>query len=248
MTDAVKRSLAHARMQLLDLFRSPGYVVPTVGFPALFFALFALPYARTSAAAADQLTLSYIAFAVVGVTLYQFGVGIAAERGRPWERYLRTLPVATAQRFAARIVAASVFALLAAAVLALVARLFTPVDLSLVQWVQTFVCALLGGVPFVLFGVTIGYWTSAKAAVPTATACNLILAFAGGLWMPPELLPRAIQAVSPYLPTRAFGELMWSIAGNGDAARAVPALLLYAGIFAALASIGYRRDERVRYA
>jgi len=240
--------VAHARLQLLDLFRSPGYVVPTVGFPALFFALFALPFARTSATAANLLALSYIAFAVIGVTLYQFGVGIAAERGRPWERYLRTLPVTTAQRFAARILCAMVFGILAAAVVAIVARLFTPVDLTALQWLTALVYVLAGGIPFVLMGITIGYWVSARAAVPLATACNLVLAYAGGLRMPPQLLPHALQAVSPYLPTRAFGDLLWSIAGYGDAAHGIAVLFFYGAVFAGIASLGYRRDERVRYA
>jgi len=239
---------AHARLQLADLFRSPGYVIPTVAFPAMFFALFALPFARTGAGAADQLALSYIAFAVIGVALYQFGVGIAAERGRPWERYLRTLPASTIERFAARIVAALVFGVLAAATVAAVARIFTPVDLTATQWALAFAYVLAGGVPFVLIGITIGYWASARAAVPIATALNLILAYAGGLWIPPQYLQHPIQVVSPYLPTRAFGDLLWSIPGGGNAPHALVLLFWYATIFAGVASLGYRRDERVRYA
>ena len=239
---------AHARLQLVDLFRSPGYVVPTVGFPALFFTLFALPFARTSAPAASTLALSYMVFAVIGVTLYQFGVGIAAERGRPWERYLRTLPASTAERFAARIVSAMVFAVLSAAAVALVACLFTPVDLTALQWLQAFAYVLIGGVPFVMIGITLGYWVSARTAVPLATACNLLLAYAGGLWIPPQYLPHALQIISPYLPTRAFGDLVWSIVGTGNGAHAVVVLVFYAAAFAGIAALGYRRDERVRYA
>jgi ABC-2 type transport system permease protein len=240
--------VAHARLQLVDLFRSPGYVVPTVGFPALFFTLFALPFARTSAPAADTLVLSYVAFAVVGVALYQFGVGIAAERGRPWERYLRTLPASTAERFAARTVSAMAFAVLSATVVAIVARVLTPIDFTPLQWLQAFAYVLIGGIPFVMIGVTIGYWVSARAAVPMATACNLLLAYAGGLWIPPQYLPHALQSVSPYLPTRAFGDLLWSVAGTASASHALVVLFFYAVAFAAIASLGYRRDERVRYA
>ena len=86
---------AHSRVALLDLFRSQSYVVPTVVFPAMFFALFDLQIARTQAAIADFATLAFIAWSIVGVAVYQFGVGIAQERGRPWERYQRTLPVST---------------------------------------------------------------------------------------------------------------------------------------------------------
>ena len=239
---------AHARVGFLDLIRWPGYVVPTVVFPAMFFMLFDLPFARTRADVADATTLAFIAFAIVGVTLYQFGVGIAGERGRPWERYLRTLPVSASARFAARIVTAVLFGVLTAAVVAVVARIFTPIDLGIAQWLRVLLYALCGGVPFVLIGISIGYWTSARAAVPIATACNLLLAYAGGLWMPPADLPAFVATLSPYLPTRQFADLLWSVTGGGDAARALAGLAAYTVVFAVVAAIGYRRDERSRYA
>jgi ABC-2 type transport system permease protein len=239
---------AHVKVQFLDLLRWPGYVVPTVVFPAMFYVLFDLPFARTRAEVADMTALAFIAFAIVGVTLYQFGVGIAQERGRPWERYLRTLPVGVGVRFCSRIATAVLFGLLTAAVVAAVARALTPIDLGLVQWLAVLLFSIAGGVPFVLIGVSIGYWTSARAAVPIATACNLLLAYAGGLWTPPQYLPEFVQRISPYLPTRMFADLLWSVSGSGRAPAALAGLAVYTLIFAAVAAMGYRRDERKRYA
>jgi ABC-2 type transport system permease protein len=238
----------HSRIALLDLLRSPAYVVPAVLFPAMFYALFDLQIARTRADIAAYTTLAFIAFAVVGVTLYQFGVGIAQERGRPWERYQRTLPAPTHVRFAARIVAALVFGALAGLCVALLARATTPIDLNAVQWLQVLVYALAAGVPFVLFGIAIGYWVAPRAAVSIATACNLLLAYAGGLWMPPQYLPHAVQIVSPYLPTRQFADLLWSAIDGSSPSHAIAGLALYTLLFGALAIAGYRRDERIRYA
>ncbi|MBV9718600.1 MAG: ABC transporter permease [Candidatus Eremiobacteraeota bacterium] len=239
---------AHTRVAFLDLLRWPGYVVPTVAFPAMFFALFDLPFARRSAAVADFTTLAFIVFSIVGVALYQFGVAIAQERGRPWERYLRTLAVSTTVRFSSRIVTAVLFGTMTALVVALVARAFTPLDLSFAQWLCVLLYALAGGVPFVLIGISIGYWTSPRAAVPFATAVNLLLAYAGGLWMPPSDLPEFVQRISPYLPTRQFADLLWSVLGNPGGGRAAAGLAIYAVAFAVIAAIGYRRDERTRYA
>lgn len=239
---------AHARLQFLDLVRYPGYVVPTVLFPSLFYVLFVLPYARSEAAIANETTLAFVAFAVVGVTLYQFGIGIAQERGRPWERYNRTLPVSAAVRFSARILAAALFGLLTAALVGVVARAFTPVDLTVLQWLRAAVYALLGGIPFVLMGITLGYWTSARAAVPVATALNLLLAYGGGLWMPPQELPHAVAAISPFLPTRQFADVLWSVATGAGIGDAIAGLTAYTALFAVLAALGYRRDERTRYA
>ncbi|MHB8153432.1 MAG: ABC transporter permease [Vulcanimicrobiaceae bacterium] len=236
----------YARLMFLEIFRTPAYVVPTVVFPALFFAMFALPWARTPGLA-DTEMLSFVAIAVIGVTLFQFGVGVAAERARPWERYLRTLPANVAIRFAARSLCALLFGALAGACVVVVARLFSPIDLNGPQWALLALYAVLGGIPFVLFGITIGYWSNARAAVAIANLCYMLLAFAGGLWMPPTFLPAPIALVSPYLPTRAFGELLWSIAGAGHASASLVVLAAYTALFTMLATIGYRRDEQARY-
>ena len=79
----MKLLLAHVRLILLDLLRSPSYLVPAIVFPAMFYSLFGLSYARHDTPTANLVMTSYVAFAIVGVTLFQFGVGIAAERGRP---------------------------------------------------------------------------------------------------------------------------------------------------------------------
>ena len=84
--------------------------------------------------------------------------------------------------------------------------------------------------------------------MPIATACNLLLAYAGGLWMPPSELPHFVQVISPYLPTRQFADLLRSAVGEGNAGPAWTGLILYAVIFASIAAVGYRRDERKRYA
>lgn len=239
---------AHLRVDFLDLARWPGYVVPTVVFPAMFFTLFDMPFARRNSDIANFTTLAFVVFAIVGVTLYQFGVGIAQERGRPWERYVRTLPAPALVRFAARILTALLFGVLTAFVVAVVARAFTPIDLSPKAWLEVLVYCLCGGVPFVLIGISIGYWVSARAAVPIATACNLLLAYAGGLWMPPDDLPRFVQDLSPLLPTRQFADLLWSVTGGSDAIHALTGLAIYTLIFGTIAAVGYRRDERKRYA
>jgi ABC-2 type transport system permease protein len=246
--NALTLARAHSRIELLDLFRSPSYVVPTVVFPAMFFVLFDVPFARAHAAVANFATLAFVAWAIIGVAFYQFGVGIAQERGRPWERYQRTLPVSISVRFAARVASAMVFGLLAAACVALVAKLLTPVDLSALQWLQVLLLGVCGGVPFVLFGIAIGYWAPARASVPIATACNLLLAYAGGLWMPPQYLPAVVARISPFLPTRQFADLLWSVPRGSLPIDAVVGLALYTLLFATLAAMGYRRDERTRYA
>lgn len=241
--------LAHVSILLRDLLRTPAYVVPSIIFPSMFYALFAMPYGRANADAANFVLASYTAFAIVGVTLFQFGVGIAMERGRPWERYLRSLPVSVITRFVARIVVAVTIGVMSAGLLALVARFFTPVSMTPAQWMLLGAYAMLGAVPFVVIGLAIAYLTPPRGALPITNIVYLLGAYAGGFWMPPQYLPSFVAGISPYLPMRQYGELLWSITAPGhDPIHAATILAYYTLAFAAIAVIGYRRDEKARYA
>ena len=239
---------AHVVAILRDLQRTPAYVIPTVVFPTMFFLIFALAYARSSGQAANFLVCSYVGFAMLGVTLFQFGVGVAAERGRPWERYLRTLPVTVGTRFVARIVVALVFGAVSAGLVAVTARLLTSVSLDLAQWATLACYAVIGAVPFVLIGLAIAYWVAPRGALPLTNVVYLLGLFVGGFWMPPQFLPPLAAAISPFTPTRQYGELLWSVVEPHDALHASSVLAVYALAFAAVAILGYRRDERTRYA
>jgi ABC-2 type transport system permease protein len=238
----------HAASMSRELLRIPAFAVPTMLFPAMFFVLFGLPYGRQSAEIANAVMCSFVAFAVIGVTLFQFGVGIAVERGRPWERYVRTLPVSMDTRMAARVAVAMLFGLGAAGLVALVARVFTPVSFSLTQWLELAIYCAIGAIPFVLIGIAIAYWVPPRAALPVTNIVYLLCSFAGGLWIPPQELPHAVAVISPYLVTRQYGNLLWSIANGANLLQALLVLAIYAVAFSAIAAIGYRRDERVRYA
>jgi ABC-2 type transport system permease protein len=238
----------HVRTILREYLRSPAFVIPTVGFPAMFYTIFGLPYARLSPGAADQVLCGFTAFAVVGVALFQFGVGIASERGRPWERYMRTLPVDLDTRLAARVAVALLFAAVAAGLVAILARILTPIDFTPVQWAAFASYALAGAVPFVLAGIALAYWCPPRAALPMTNVIYLLAAFAGGLWIPPAELPKLAAAISPFLPTREYLDLLLSVATGHGALHALGALGYFALAFTIVAIFGFRRDERARYA
>lgn len=235
----------HARLQIAELVRFPGFSVATLGFPTLLFLLFGLPRAG---AAPSLLLASYAAFAALGVGFFQFGVSVAIERGTPWQLYLRTLPATAASRLAGRVLAALGFAAASAATVVAVALGTTSASLDAGEWLRLAAVLLLGSIPFVLLGLGIAFWTSAKSALPVANILYILLAYAGGLWTGPRDLPRAIRSFSPYTPTRQWGEVLWTaVAGGGWGASHWLALAGYGALFALVAGWGYRRDEGRRF-
>lgn len=236
---------AHTRVSLLELCRYWTFVVPTLAFPAAFFAMFGVP--RATEANSGQLLAAYAGFAALGVAFFQFGVGIAAERASPWERYLRTLAVRAATRFGARILSALVFTCASVAAVAVVAVLATPLALPAVRWPLLAVAVLLGGVPFALLGIAIGYWLPPRSALPVANLLYLGLSYAGGLWIPPAHLPDGVRRVGELAPTRPLTELLHGAAAGSVPLRAALLLVVWSAAFAGLALAGYRRDEGERF-
>lgn len=237
---------AYLRLQFLELLRVPAFVIPTLTFPAMFFALFDLQYAHAYPSMAPNMVLAYVAFAIVGVALSQFGIGVAMDRALPWERYLRTLGTPIWVRFATRVAVAGIFACCAAGLLIAVASMTTSVRFDPGQWLSIGAASFAGAAVFVLFGLAIGYWCSPKAAVPVCNVFYLLLSFAGGLWIPPQFLPNFARAISSFTPTRQFANLLWS-APYELSMQALLALGGFAALFAAVAAAGYRRDVQARF-
>lgn len=242
----MRLALLHARASTVELLRLPAYVVPTLAFPTLFFLVFAAPH--VDAEEADVAAALFAGFAVLGVALFQFGVGIANERISPWESYLRTLPVEPVVRFSGRVLSAALFGAAAAASVMLVALAVTPVSLTASRWGSLVLTLLLGAAPFALLGIAIGYLASPRGALPIANLVYLSLSYGGGLWTTPADLPEPVARISPFLPTRGFADALAGAAlGQPWQWRAWSMLTISTTVFAAVAVWGYRRDEGQRF-
>jgi ABC-2 type transport system permease protein len=239
-------ALAHFKDQTLQHLRAPGYLLPTLAMPGLFYFLFEGP--DNDVGLVTFLMASYAMWAILGVAFFQFGVGIAEERTTAWERFLRTLPLSASQRLAGRVLSAALFAAAAAALVIALAHLINPVSVAADRWLPWLLALGTGGIVMALAGIAIGYWASPKAATALATLAWLLLAYLGGLWQTPGELPSWAAEVSRYLPTRLWGELTWA-AVQGQAASLSDwlGLAAYAVGFAVLAGWGYRRDEGTSY-
>ena len=232
---------AHAWAETVELLRYPAFVIPTIGFPALFFLFFG---GASAAAGAGASMAAYAAFAVFGVVFFQFGVGIAQERSAPWQLFLRVLPVAPWQRLVARLCSATLFAVASAGVVVAVALGRSTVIVGGFGWLRLAVALAVGAIPFGLLGIALGYLLSPKAALPIANLVYLGLSYLGGLWTGPDGLHGVARTISPFLPTRRWSDLVVGAVGAGRW-QTVSLLWLagYACAFAALARFAYRRDE-----
>lgn len=239
----------HTRYQFIETIRIPIAVIGTTLFPSLSLLFFVvpLPYAQDPAAATAA-TAQLTVFAVMSVSLFNYGVGVAEERALPWDSYARTLPVGAAPRLVGRLLNGLVFVVIGLLPLVLLAWLLTAATLPLSRLVLTAAALLVAGLPLFAIGISIGYSLSTKAALAVAQLLLLPLAFGGGLFLPPESFPGWLNAISTWLPTRAGRDLVvTATTGAGLPGSTLFVLASWTALTGSLAVWAYRRDEGRRF-
>ena len=238
--------VAYARLSLVELVRIPAFLLPTLAFPAVLFLFFGRPSAHSP----DQswgIVVSFAAVAVLGVLLFQFGVGIAAERESAWERYVRTLGAPTWKRLAARIVSALLFSIASLMPLTVMAIFTTDLAPSAVHAVAAVFAVLAGSIPFGLLGVAIGYWAPPRGALPITNLVYLPLAYLGGLFGDGAAPRSGLQRVVGWLPTRIWLDIVSAAARGQTVWNDTWRLALWGVAFFVAAWFGYNRDQGRQY-
>lgn len=197
-------------IMLRQNLRVPSFFAAMIVFPPMFFGFFGVPNAE-SVEAANMLLASFSAFGVIGVSFFVFGVAYAQERHSRWSHFQQSLYILPGIPTLARICIALLCSVLAVLAVVIVALIATPISMLWTQWIEFSLAVLAASVPFHLMALILGNLANEKNATALANLVYLPLCFAGGLWMPPEILPKPIQAVSHYLPSRHYGEILWDI-------------------------------------
>lgn len=216
-------------------------VLMPVGFYALFTSIFGggadpatgLPYAATSLA-------TYGTFGVVSVMLLNPGIGVAEDRTRGWLRVKMVSATPLGVTLTARVLAALPYALGVVLAISATSLLIAGPSIGLGTWLRLVAVLLVGGLPFALFGLAVGFLASGNAAAAILNAVLFPMVLASGLWLPIELLPGAIQAVAPFLPTYHLAQLAEAQLTGAPAFGHLLAVLLTTMVGAVAAGAAYR--------
>ena len=239
-----------AKYELLKMMRLPMYAIPTLAFPVMFYLLFGVALGGRMAgpvSMAAYLLATYGTFGVMGASLFGFGVGVAVERGQGWLLFKRATPMPPPAYFAGKLAMVVLFGTIITAALFTFGATIGKVSLPAGQWAGLAAILIAGAIPFGAFGLAIGSWAGPNSAVAVVNVIYLPLAFASGLWVPIQALPRFFQELAPWLPTYHFAQLALGVldADQGRFSWQTSAGVLVAFTAASLlfARAGYRRDE-----
>jgi len=241
---------AHVRALLTETVRIPIAIIGSMVFPAMSLLFFVVPNRAIAddPVAATQAVISLSVFAVMVSALFNLGLTIAENREKPWDPYLRSLPLPATVRIGAQLTATSALSFAAIVPVLLVGWIATAAEVSPLGLVLGLVVLALTNVPFLLLGVSIGYAFPAKAAIAVIQVGMFGFAFAGGLFFPPQFFPDWLDAISRVIPARHARDLVISaVEGTTPDVWMLLGTISWTIGVAALAVWLYRRDEGHRF-
>ncbi len=242
----------YIRLEILRTLRDPFYlflaVVVPIGFYLLFAGLFgSSPQPPGSLAGDIEIMIAMAVYGGIWACLVATGPRIANERSSGWFRYLQLLPIASWAILVGRALVAMLFALPAMLLVYVTAVMTHGVQLSAGQWVSISLLMWIGVWPFALLGTALGYVTNDTTSFGVTYGLYMVLSAAGGLWVPPAILPSTMVSIAKMLPTYHAADLGWRLA-NGQPPEPVSGVVLvvWALGFLLVAALFVRRAAQVR--
>jgi ABC-2 type transport system permease protein len=243
--------LTESKYEFLKLVRLPAYVIPVIGFPLMFYALFGLAIGGRSggSAVAAYMIATMGAFGVIGASMFGLGASVASERGQGWLTVKRASPMPMGAYFGAKVIMAMAFSAVIVALLFVMGFLFGNVRFEPTRWLALAAALVFGAIPFCALGLAIGYLAGPNSAPPIVNMIYLPMSFGSGLWMPLTMLPAFVSSVAQFLPPYHLAQLAMAMSGLSPSSpwKHVAALSVFTVLFLALAALGYSRDEGRTY-
>jgi len=234
-------------LEMRRSLRDVRYLVLAVALPIGLYLLFAGLFGSHGQQALGlpqptELMVAMVAYGAMWAVFSATGPRIAHERAIGWTRQLRVTPLSPASALSGKLVTALAAALPAMVLVALTAVVSHHVQLGAAQWLAMLAAMWAGVLPLALLGLAIGYLAADEIAFPLTMALYFALGALGGLWMPPSVMPHAMQDIGQALPSNAVAELGWRITGGqAPALRAVLVLTAWTLGSATAALLAYRR-------
>lgn len=172
------------------------------------------------------------------------GASIQSERSSGWFRTLMLTPLNPAEFVAAKVLTA-VTVVMPALLTVFAAGVVRGVRLDPPVWAATFGLLLAALLPMVLLGLSIGLLFKPQTASAVTTLTMLALSMIGGLWVPLEMMPGAMQAVGRLTPSYWAGQIgSWPLMGGAFPWRGVQVIAVWSILLLILGALSYRRAVR----
>ncbi|GAB1640451.1 ABC transporter permease [Krasilnikovia sp. MM14-A1259] len=239
-------SLAVLGLELRRTLRNKRTIIFTLVMPAVFFLLFGTnDNLRTQRVGGGNATgVVLISMAVYGAMLATTSGGamVSVERAAGWSRQLRLTPLRPLAYVAIKLVLAMLIGGVSVAV-AFTVGAFSGAQLPAAVWIESGLLAWVCALVFAAFGLFMGYLLPSENVMQILGPVLAVLAFAGGLFMPADMLGHTFATIAKFTPAYGVGAIArYPLVHDGNLAVAIVNVAAWTALFAAGAMWRFRRD------
>ncbi len=245
LTRTLRIYLREAAHEFLTVLRTPAFAIPTLAFPAVFYAVFALllPGRWGDYDKSIYLLATYGTFGVIGPALFGFGVGVAIEREKGWLELKRASPMPITAYFFGKMAMSMLFAFIVVLILSALSLAAGKV-IAFDAWTRMLAVLVAGTLPFCAMGLLIGALVRGTAAAAIVNVVYLPMALLSGLWVPLFVFPPIVGKLAFIWPSFHLSQIALGVAGQ---IKVVPYALHFAvlvGFTIALTLLAARKLRR----
>ena len=199
-------------LEIRRLLRNRRTVILAVISPVAFFLLFGLSkaYASDPAGHGNLSASMMTSMALYGAVLATASGGamVSIERAAGWGRQLRLTPLAPAAYISIKMLTALVLGLASVVAVFAAGMLTGNASMPGYLWIVTGFCVWIGSLVFAAFGLFIGYLLPTENVMQFLGIVMTLLAFGGGLFIPLDQYPHALQTVAEFTPLYGLNQLV----------------------------------------
>ena len=245
----MKLLMNQCKSELLRILRNPYYVFWSLLMPIMFYFIFT-KVVNTGSDDAGQWQAHYLvsmsAFSVMGSSIMTLGIRLVQERTQGWNTYIRITPLPSSVYFFGKMFGQTVMHLFSVLCIFAAGYLMNGVSLSAAEWLLSGLWIVTGALPFMALGTLIGFMKRVDTASGVSNVLYMVLALAGGMWMPLDILPKTMQEIGRWLPSYNYGDGAWRMVQGGHPQwGGVLILLGYLVIFMLLSVYIRKKQEAV---
>jgi ABC-2 type transport system permease protein len=240
-------NLTALRLEVRRMLRNRRTLLFTMVLPVVFFLIFGLnsAYAHAKRAYGNESAFIMISMALYGGVLATTSGGamVSIERAEGWSRQLRLTPLSPVAYIVIKMLTAMVLGLGSVVAVFVVGRATGVPQMEGFLWIGSGLSVWVGALVFAAFGLFMGYLLPTENVMQILSFALVLFAFGGGLFIPLNQFPHALQTIAQYTPLYGLNQLVHAPVIGGDVklvwvANAVAWLL----IFSAGATWRFRKD------
>ncbi len=234
-------------LEVHRLLRNRRTVLFTVVLPVIFFLLFGLndQYANKPSGHGNVSAFIMISMALYGAILATTNGGamVSIERAAGWSRQLRLTPLSPAAYIAIKMLTAMVLGLGSVLAVYAVGIAVGKPSMPVYLWIVTGLCVWIGSLLFAAFGLFMGYLLPTENVMQVLSFALVLFSFGGGLFIPLDQFPQALQTIAQFTPLYGLNELVHApLVGNGVSLSSTVNVVVWLAIFATGAAWRFRSD------